>query len=348
VNVDAATVTPLAPAFERALAARPDEVRQARVWIGGRVVEVRVAGVELFESLTRALVPATGDDAPDLAIDLWDAEATGVAVPDGPPLYGERQDLAGGALVRSPDRRWLAHHHPDFDVCVDRVGGRLVGGVRHRRESIGWHPARPLQQVFIPWLAGLELAVVHAAMVVSDGAGALVAGPSGHGKSTTAAASISAGLGVLGDDTVSVEATGEGWIGHCLHATVKTRTDSALADPALVAAAVPLAGRWRGESVLFLNDARPEAVVASARVAAILLPRLSDLPTSEIEPVSAGRALSALTGEALSLEPGQVAAGFERVSALAEGVPAFRLHVGRDPATIPAAIRRLLEGLSGS
>jgi hypothetical protein len=100
--------------------------------------------------------------------------------------------------------------------------------------------------------------------------------------------------------------------------------------------------------VLYVNDVRPDAVAASARVAAVLLPRLSDRPESSIEPVKAGAALSVLTGAALSLEPGEIAAGFERVSALAGALPAFRLHVGREPSSIPRAIAPLLVDLRGS
>jgi hypothetical protein len=344
VSVGAATGSPLAPAFEEAIAARPDEVRVGHAWMGGRRTALRVAGRDLFDSLHRTLAPAPDDGPADLRIDLWDAVATGVPVPDGPPLYGGRRDLAGGWLVRSPDGRWLAHHHPDVELWVDRARGHLVGGVRTRRESIGWHPARPLQTILIPWLASLGLSVVHAATVAQGGVAALVAGPSGQGKSTTAAASLAAGLQLLGDDTVALEETGDGWLAHTVHATVKTRTAAAQ----LHAGAVALGGAWEGESVLYVNEAQPEAVAASARVAAVLLPRLSDRPDSRVEPVKAGAALAVLTGAALSLEPGEIAAGFERVSALAEAVPAFRLHVGREPGSIPRAIAPLLADLRGS
>lgn len=339
---------PLAVGFDEALAARPDSMRRARVSIGGRVAAVRVAGPALFSGLVRTLAPAEGDGQADLSIDLWDAAATGVRVPDIPPPGGPRQGTAGGWLMRSPDRRWLTHIHPDAELCLDRRRGRLVGGFRAARPSTGWHPARPLQHMLIPWIAGLGDTVLHAAMVVSHGAGALVAAPGGHGKSTTAAASLAAGLGVLGDDTVSVEAGDGGWVGHCLHATVKVRTAVVPLGRELAADAVPLDGVWAGESVLYLTESHPAAVVRSARVAAILLPRLSDERASALEPLTAGRAMAQLTREALSLEPGQVQIGFERVSELAAGVPAFRLHVGRDPASIPAVIAPLLERLSGS
>ncbi len=349
MSVQSTVGTPLAPAFEAALAARPDEIREGRVTIGGRSVALRVAGADLFASLVRTLASAPAAEGPaDLRMDLWDSAATGVFVPDGPQLYGERQGSAGGMLVRSPDRRWLAHHHADLELCVDLAQGRLVGGLVTRRASLGWHPARPLQHILIPWLAAIGLAVVHAAMVVRDGTGALIAGPTGHGKSTSAAAALTAGFGVIGDDTVAVEAAGDGFVGHCIHATVKTRSSGSRLDPGLAAAAVPLEGAWEGESVLYLGEARPEAVVASAPLAAILLPRLSDRRASTVEPMKPGAALSVLTGEALSLEPGQIATGFERVVALVGAVPAFRLHVGRNAATIPIAISDLLERLRGA
>ncbi len=341
MSVEAAA-PPIIEAFEDAIAARPDEVRQGRAWLGGYATELRVAGNDLYESLARTLAPAPANEPAELRIDLWDAAATGAPVPDGPPLNGWRQDIAGGPLIRTADGRWLAHHHPDIDLWVDMARRRLVGGVRTRRESIGWHPARPLQTILIYWLAGPRRAVLHAAMVVAGGRGALIAGPSGQGKSTTAAASVAAGLGVLGDDTVAIEETAEGWIGHCIHATVKTRTGAARLAPELAKAASPLTGRWAGESVLYLNEVRPDSIVPSANLAAILLPRLSDAPNSEVEPVTAGAALAVLTGTALSLQPGDVAAGFKQVSALAEDVPAFRLHVGRDSSTIPAAISEVL------
>lgn len=344
MSVEAAA-PPIVEAFEQAIGARPDEVRQGRAWLGGYSTELRVAGCDLYESLARTLAPAPEDEPAELRIDLWDAAVTGSPVPEGPPLNGWRQDIAGGPLIRSADRRWLAHHHPDIDLWVDMAQGRLVGGVRTRRESIGWHPARPLQTIFIYWLAGLRRAVLHAAMVVVDGRGALVAGPSGHGKSTTAAASVAAGVGVVGDDTVALEETGGGWIGHCMHATLKTRTGAARLAPELAGVARPLAGRWAGESVIYLNEVRPESIVRSAPLSAILLPRLSDRAETEVEPIRAGAALAVLTGTALSLQPGEVAAGFEQVSALAEDLPAFRLRIGRDPSTIPDAIARLLTSL---
>jgi hypothetical protein len=348
MSVEAATRTPIAEAFADALAARPEEVRHGRAWLGGYSTVLRVVGHELYESLARTLAPAPESEPAELRIDLWDAAVTGSPVPDGPPLHGWRQDIAGGPLIRSGDGRWLAHHHPDIDLWVDIAQGRLVGGVRTRRESIGWHPARPLQTIFIYWLAGLRRAVLHAAMVMVDGRGALVAGPSGQGKSTTAAASVAAGLGVLGDDTVALQRTDEGWIGHCMYATVKTRTGAARLAPDLARAAIPLAGRWAGESVLYLNEVRPESIVPSAKLTAILLPKLCDRVVTEVEPIRAGAALAVLTGTALSLQPGEVAAGFEQVSAVAEHVPAFRLHVGRDPSTVPGAIVELLARLDGS
>ena len=78
------------------------------------------------------------------------------------------------------------------------------------------------------------------------------------------------------------------------------------------------------------------------------LPKLSDRTTSEVEPIRTGPALAVLTGTTLSLQPGEVASGFEQVSALADDVPAFRLHVGRDPATIPDAIASLLAKLGAA
>ena len=83
-------------------------------------------------------------------------------------------------------------------------------------------------------------------------------------------------------------------------------------------------------------------MAAAAPLRAIVFPRRGEQPESWVSELSAGQALTQLTGSDLTMTQGTIAAHFEQLAALAEGVPAFSLEVGSDPSTIPAAVREAM------
>jgi hypothetical protein len=279
-----------------------------------------------------------------LRLDLWEEDATGVGDPSGGRLNlgAERHGPAGERFALTPDGRRVRFHGPHFDIRLEREARRATGWVRGAEHLSSWHRARPLQTLFMPWLNDLGMTVVHAAMVARGGEGVLLAGASFAGKSTSAAACARAGFGVLGDDAIALERTGDGFAGHCLHSAIKLREDALARAPDLAARAEAAGGVWEGEAVLFLRDAFPESVVASAGLRALAFPRLAPTPESRLAPLGRGRALATLTGAALSVEPGRVAENFALLSEVAETVPAYALELGTDPEGIVAALDGLL------
>ncbi|HEX8207448.1 MAG TPA: hypothetical protein VF587_15400, partial [Solirubrobacteraceae bacterium] len=289
-------------AFAGACAAAPDEVVETTLSVGGRPLLLRTAGRGIAAVVGRSLAPADPSAEPVLRLDLYEEDATGVGDPSGGRLNlgAERHGPAGERFALTPDGRRVRFHGPHFDIRLDRDARRAVGWVRGASRLSSWHRARPLQTLFMPWLNDLGMTVVHAAMVAREGDGVLLAGASFAGKSTTAAACAQAGLGVLGDDAIALERTGEGFAGHCLHSAIKLRSDALERAPDLAARAEAAGGVWEGEAVLFLRDAFPESVTATARLRALAFPRLSPERESRVVPLGRGRSLATLTGAALS------------------------------------------------
>ena len=333
----------VAEGFDAALAAAPGRLRETALTIGGQDVLLRVVGERLAARLGRSFVPGDGGAPPALRLDLWDEEETGVGDPSGgrPNVVPQRWGYGGDRFALSGDGRVVRFSGPDFDIRLERDAGRAVGWVRDARLLDSWHRARPLQMLLLSWLHGLGMVVVHAAMVAEGEHGVVLAGATMAGKSTSAAACAAAGFTVLGDDAIAVERRADGgFTGHCVHAAIKLRRDTAERVPSLAAHAEPMGAPWDDEAVLFLPTAYPAAVAASAPIAALAFPRRVDRPDSRLVPLTRGRALAALTGAALSPEPGGVPAAFALLAEAAEKLPVHVLEVGTDPASVPAALSR--------
>ena len=341
----------LAGAFAEAAARHPGRTSRTRRGVAGRGADLHVAGDELARVLLRALAPAPAVSGDGLSLELWDERATGVPCPALPAVaeIGERHGPAGERFAPSADGASVRFSGPDFDIRLDRASGRAVGWIRDAAALSSWHRARPLQTLFMPWLSDRGMIAVHAAMAAREGDGVLLAGPSGRGKSTAVAAAAGGGLDVLGDDAIALELGDDATVaGHALHTAVKLRGAGLARHPELAGHTEVCRAPWEGETVAFLGEAYPGQVVPSARVRALAFPRLARGAESGFFPIAPARALAALTGCVLSVEPGAVAASFALATEAVERVPAFVFEVGRDTAAIPAGLERLLDGVTGA
>src|SRR5215208_1948775 len=72
-------------AFVRAMDIRPDAVRESRYSFAGRHARLRVVGHRLADYLSRSFdhlqSPGTVSTHPDLTIDVWDGQETGILCP---------------------------------------------------------------------------------------------------------------------------------------------------------------------------------------------------------------------------------------------------------------------------
>jgi hypothetical protein len=334
-------------AFTRALESPGAEVREARYILAGRPVRLRVVGAELGARLHRAFAHLRHDNlsAPaGLTVDLWDEAATGVGyMPNGGPVPPERQWIAcGGTLTASPDGRYLSFSYQGSVTVLDRQEQRLTGCRRRDSHLFPSESSKPLVLLLSVWLHDRGVRMLHAGLVARSGAGVLLPGESGTGKSTTSLAAAVQGLEFLGDDFIALERCADGtFAGHSVFSSTCIVRENLSRFPELAAHAVLDPGAEEEKPMLFLSEILPERLRPSVPVRAIALPRIRQECTGirRATRAEALRALAASTLHTVVPRPGRAA--LEALGALAERVPAYWLLLGPDLREIGPALERI-------
>lgn len=161
----------------------------------------------------------TGDDATDLAGDTGAGDVCDDPGPDSEPLVVDttrlstgREELAQTATLvhREPGSFELYRSGTDLHWCYDDLGRLRVRDGRRIDLDLapGVDDATREHLVLGPGaysaLVQRGRPVVHGCAVAIDGRAVVVAGATGRGKSTTAAACYAAGHEVLGDDVAAI------------------------------------------------------------------------------------------------------------------------------------------------
>jgi hypothetical protein len=318
--------------FAAAAAACPDEVAEQRVRLAGRPALFRVAGAALakrtLDPLRHLIDPDPNGDL-ELTVELWDEAATGVPLPAPPPESSFEQ----------ADDRWIVHSGPGLMTVLDRPEGVVAGwrATAFAAPEEGW---RTLPWILPVWYLDGGVQVVHAGLVALNGAGVLLAGEGGSGKSTTCLAAATAGLDFLGDDFVGIEKSGGGWIGHSLSSTSRTTYDTLERHPE-IAGGLEI-GESEGKNIVFLA---PADTGASVPIAGILLPRLGGERAGR-SPATGAEVLTAFLPTSLIMVVGPGGERMARLGRLARSLPAQWIEVTGSPQEVAAEVRRALEELT--
>jgi hypothetical protein len=308
--------------------------------VGDTCVRLEFAGDGLAPVLLPALSPllAGAGRRPHLEVELWDETSTGVDIP--PPPWRLRDVTVRGdvrGLARGPIRVQVDTEHRM--LALWHVGERR--GIVWAAEVDPmpyWVRAAPLRSILSWGLSAEGRHLVHAAAVGDDRAGALIIGPAGSGKSTTAAACLLAGLGFVGDDTVLAEtAPVPRAVG--LYASAKVSVSGL---------SLLKIDQSEGEAdgakfVLDVARLRPTGFRRSAAISVIILPRVTSgrLTLRRMTQMDALRALAPST---ILQHPGDGAVGMAVSSALVQRIPAYVLELGSDIEAVAPAICELLDG----
>jgi hypothetical protein len=334
-------------AFARA-AGRVEPVERAYAF-AGRPVRLRVAGRELADQVTGPFdhlrVAAPGGGAA-LTVELWDEAATGVACPPealAPP--GRSWVVENGSVSASADGRYLRFQREQTLSWLDRQAGYLVEWRRSADSSEPVDRAQPLRLPLKVWYADQGVQLLHAGLVGWNGRGALLVGPGGAGKSTTALACRLGGLEYLGDDAVGLEErTAGAFVGHSLFGSGRLERSHLARFPALGRGARAATGSSEPKSLLLLGAAPSGRRARSVRLALLLLPAVVERAEPAAEPLAGGAALRALAPSTLLGALGAGRPGFEQLARLVKRLPCYRLELGRELDRIGPLVGGLLDG----
>jgi hypothetical protein len=201
----------------------------------------------------------------------------------------------------------------------------------------------PFATLLAWWLGARRRPLLHAACVGTDQGGVLVVGDSGAGKSNVALACLVAGLRYVGDDCCAVVAQPEP-LAYGIYCTAKLKGRADLARlPELSMLFQERPGPGPTKLVANLRSAWGEALVESMPIRALLLPRIGGKGPAQLEPVRATEALRALAPSSVHQLPGAARLAWPTMLELVQRLPAYRLHLGDQPDTLPLTIRALVQ-----
>jgi hypothetical protein len=332
-------------AFERACE-QVGDAPEHDLELGERRIRLRFAGPALVPVVLPALahLERRRDGAADTEVLLWDSASTGVRLPEFPWLHspigpgGEVLELreVGVRSALEPAGRSL--------TLWDENGGSAVFWTPAVDRTKWQDKAAPLRPVLHWCMAEPRRHMVHAGAIGSRHGGALLAGPGGAGKTTTALACLEAGMSFAGDDYVLVDLEPEPRA-LAIHSTAKIRGEAMPLVPGLAGAPLLVEPDDEFKAVVDLVRHCPDQVARELPLTAIVLPRVTSGQV-RVTPAAAGQALRALAPSTIFQQPHESAGGLAVMAELVRRLPAFELSTGHDPAAIPAAIGELLESLA--
>ena len=281
---------------------------------GRLVVSLGVGGAE---------VPTGGReiDLSDGFVRAWDA---------APLLVLAADDGGGPSVLR-------------LDAGAGRGEGRLDPGLLDRPQEM----TRQLHSLLVSGINVLlrphGLHPLHAAALDRGGAGLLLVADSDHGKSTLAYGLVRAGWSTLSDDTVLIDAGGEGIEVAPFRRHFGLDVVAAEVFPELAGGSH---GRFAGEDkwLVDVGGRFPDRVAERSTPRVLVLPEIADADESRVEPATAAEAHYALVRQS-TLPTWDADAARGHLDALARLVAQtrpYRFFGGRDVLRHPARASELL------
>ncbi len=307
--------------YRRAAEGAGEVVRRVR--LATRRVELRFAGAGLadllFGPLAHRLDGVAGDA--DRTISIWERSAAPeprLTVPWG------WEDIGPGGLVRDRCGDDVVAVHETVSGAVTLVAPgerRMLHRIQDKRAVRWWERAAPIRPALCWALGGGRRHLVHAGAVGDDRGCILLVGGPGSGKTTVALAALAAGLDLIADDYLLLDASGVG------------RACSIYSTVSVTAAR-------RAES----KDVRDFAACTreSLPVIAVLAPRVCGGRT-RLSPLDPPRALRAWAPSTTLHMPYDRGAVVSSLAGVVRQVPCFALDVGDDQAGVTDAVTSAIE-----
>ncbi len=330
--------------FERAIRAHGG--RQFELRIADFDVCIRVVGSEWADAVAAAMGHlqrrGSGGFQPELAIDVWDIGATGIAV----SKRATRDPSAPPILMRgSQDGRFVGEERHHGMTWLDRRGNRIIGFTQCATRLNLDERARPFHKMLSAWLEDRGVQFVHSGLIRHAGRGILFVGNGGAGKSTSSIACLRAGMGYLGDDFIGLGVKDDCFVGYGFYASCLLNVHHIERFPDLKPLGHAPNHSYEEKCVLYLTDAFAHCLRERSTIDALVLPKVVDSETTSFRRATPVETLKAIAPTSVMMLPRPNRAAFERLVQLVQTTPGYWLELGRRVDLIPDAVCALAQSL---
>ncbi|OAI54369.1 hypothetical protein AYO44_03615 [Planctomycetaceae bacterium SCGC AG-212-F19] len=305
-------------------------------------VRVRFAGPALLDRLGEALAHRAMPHGPAaLTICVWDSASTGVSLPCKAWEWSDswRRGLIQG--FNNQRFRTLFQHNLEAFSILDARRGLAFYWMQDAACCPSFERGAPFRYIFHWWLSRQGRYLVHAGAVGTSAGGVLLAGKGGSGKSSTALACLPSELLHAGDDYVLIAERPDPFV-YSLYQSTKLLADQLPRFPHLARAVSNADQLDREKALIFLQQGYARKLVAGFPIKAILLPRVTGLRDTRLQPATPTQTLAALAPSTVVQLHGLDKNSLQAMVSMAHGVPSFALELGTDRAQIPSVIQSLL------
>ncbi len=310
----------------------------------GQSVRIRIVGQKLATHLvlpfSHLRMHGPSPCIPQLTIDLWDENETGICCRTNSQENVSRWTEVGAMSVEG---RFVGHQLPNSVTCLDRHAQHIIGSLAWGETVFLYERGKPLTMPLTAWYSDRNVPVIHASLVSRDGQGVLFAGWSGSGKSTSSLACLQDGFDYLSEDFVGLQKLPDGsFVGYSLYNSAFVETSHLARFPTLTPYVRKAQFPSEKKSLVLLSQVFPERLKGSVPIRLLVLPRVTDLPESQIRPAAKGQALLTLGPSTLLSVPGLGTRRLDTLARLVEQVPCYWLDLGRELKSIPHCMEELL------
>ena len=304
--------------------------------IGGLVARFQIAGPAVGERLTRAFahLQLPAQQHVDLTICAWDSVGTGTKMV--PPPWTESDYGPRGEIRSYNNERFRTAFDQGTSALsmIDLDRNLALFWTRDAQELPAYESGAPFRAILNWWAERNDRVLVHCGAIGTECGAAILAGPGGSGKSTTALLCAQAGWNYLADDYCLLKVAEPSRV-FSLYNSVKLGHDQLSQFNTLAGKSTAMDG---DKHLFFLNEIWPERIARSLSCRALLLPRVSQTRETSIQPASPGEALRAIAPSTIFQLSGAGQTSFQRLSSFVERIPVRHLNLGRDFEKIPERI----------
>lgn len=330
-------------AFNNALVTCPRAISEHYYTVSNLCIRLRIVGRTIAQELTppfEHLENAAAGKKPDLTVDVWDQQETGVKGTSAGKSNGEH---VLSVLMASPEGRYVVEERSDRISWLDRRTCHVVSCIRCSDILYVDERARPLTRLLGVWFNDRDIQLIHSSLVSWESRGVAFVGKGGVGKSTSSIACLEDGFGYLGHDIIGLKEEADGsFSGFGIYASCLLTPQHLTRFPDLMPHA--FAGNYPHEekSFVYLSRVFPERMEQKTTINVVALPRVVDTERTSFRPASKGEALLALAPTSVMYLAASGRRSIDNIGKLVERVPCYWLDLGRDLNSISDTVRRMV------